>query len=47
MKYLSGITLSFPLACSAPVSAAKTDTDNTGAKAVGETTDIHLDCAGG
>lgn len=47
MKYLSGITLSFPLACSAPVSAAKTDTDNTSAKAVGEYSDIRLDCEGG
>jgi len=47
MKYLSGITLSFPLACSAPVSAAKTDTDNTGTRAVGEYSDILLDCEGG
>lgn len=47
MKYLYGITLSFPLACSAPVSAAKTDTDNTSAKAVGEYSDIRLDCEGG
>jgi hypothetical protein len=42
IKYLSGITLSFP-----PASAARTDTDNAGAKAVGEYADIHLDGAGG
>ncbi len=45
MKYLSSITMSLLLACSAPVSTARTDTDNTGARAVGEYTDIRLDCA--
>ena len=42
MKYLSSITVSLLLACSAPVSAARTDT-----RAIGEYTDIRLDCAGG
>ena len=47
MKYLSGITMPFLLACSAPVGAARCDTDNTGAKAVGDCSDLRLDCAGG
>ena len=47
MKYLPSITMSFLVAGRAPVGAARTATDNTDAKAVGECTDILLDCAGG
>jgi len=47
MKYLSSIIVSFMLACSAPVSVAKTDTRNTGIKTGGGYADIHLDYAGG
>jgi hypothetical protein len=47
VKFLRNITLSFLLACRAPVCTARTNTDNTGARAIGEYTDIHLDCAGG
>ena len=47
MKYLPSITMSFLVAGRAPVGAATIDCDNTDAKAVGECTDIRLDCAGG
>ena len=44
---LSSITVSFRLACRAPVGAARTDTANAGTRAVGEYTDIRLDCVAG
>lgn len=49
MKYLSSTDLSFILACSASVNvnAATTDTDSTGARAIGECADIRFDCGGG